>query len=213
MFAAVFAALCRDFAWHNLNINVGLSMIITTIALLVFGAVSTSLTQWKILCLATEEASYWGKASLKGWALGILAGILILGVSAFLLGIIIAVLMPGSDEASSWARPLTFAIFALPVAAALGWLGIIYFVGMFQSSILNQFTQQSSHWVRTSIKSGIVGLVVVICAIIILRTRSSPAIVFGILGGVYGMITGAITGTRLAPLLFLENGKEEVANT
>jgi len=213
MFAAIFGAICRDLAWHNLNINVGLSMAITTVAVLVFGAVSTSLSQSEILRSATDEVSGWGKMSIKGWGVGTLVGVLVFVISLLLLAVTIATLMPGSDEASSWARPLAFAILAVPVAAALAWVGIIYFVGKFQSRILDQLTQQNSHWVKTSLKGATVGLFVVLSAMLILRTRGSSIGVLGILGAIYGMITGAITGTRLTSLLSLEAEKEEVANT
>jgi len=188
-------------------------MIITIIGVLVFASVSTSFTQWNILRSTTDKISHWAKASIKGWALGSLAGLVMFGISVALSVLIIGILIPGSDEGSSWARPLTFAIVALPITASLGWLAIIYFIGVFQSKILSQLVQQNSHWVRTSIISGFVGLFVVICAMLVLRTRSSPIGVFGILGGVYGMITSAITGTRLISLLPLEVEKEEVATT
>lgn len=213
LFAAMFGAVCRDLAWNNLNINTGLSMIITIIAVLVFASVSTSLTQWKILRSATDRIGHWGKASIKGWALGTLVGILILVLFVFLALVTIDILIPGSDEASSWARSLTFAIVVFPITAGLGWLGIVYFVSVFQAKILNQLVQQNSHWVRTSIISGFIGLFVVISAMIILRTRSSSIEVFSILGGIYGMIIGTITGTRLTSLPLLEFEKEEVANT
>jgi hypothetical protein len=213
MFAAMFGAICRDLAWHNLNINVGLSIVITAVAVLVFGGVSTSITQGKILRSATDEASQWGKLSLKGWAVGTLVGGLIAVISLLLLGVTIAVLIPGSGEAASWGRPLAFAILAVPMAAALAWVGIIYFVGKFQSRILDQLTQQNSHWVKTTLKSATIGLFVVLSAMLILRTRGSSIGVLGILGAIYGMITGAITGSRLTSLLFLEAEKKEVANT
>jgi len=209
----MFGAICRDLAWHNLNINVGLSIVITAVAVLVFGGASTSITQGEILRSATDEASQWGKLSLKGWAVGTLVGGLIAVISLLLLGVTITALIPGSGEAASWARPLAFAILAVPVAAALAWVGIIYFVGKFQSRILDQLTQQNSHWVKTTLKSATVGLFVVLSAMLILRTRGSLIGVLGILGAIYGMITGAITGTRLTSLLPLKAEKKEVANT
>jgi hypothetical protein len=209
MVAALFGEACRSLAWHNLNLNIGWSMFISAITTLSFGAIATSLAQEKILHSANHEIDHWKRASLKGWLLGIGVGILIFIASALLLAVAISVLIPGSDEGSSWARPLTFAIFALPIAAIFGGLGIFYFIGVFQAKILNQLAQQNRHWVRTSIISGIVGLFVVIIALIILRTRASSTVVLGILGAIYGMITSAITGTRLTSLLSLRAEKEE----
>ena len=184
-------------------------MFIAAITMLGFGAIATSLTQGNILRSTTSELAHWERATLKGWLLGIGVGILIFVASAFLLAVAISVLMPGSDEGSSWARPLTFAIFALPIAAIFGGLGILYFIGVFQTKILNQLTEQNTHWIRTSIISGIAGFFIVICAMLVLRMLASSMIVFGILGAIYGMITGAITGTRLTSLLSFRAEKEE----
>jgi hypothetical protein len=212
MFAALFGEMCRNLAWQNLSINIGWSMFIAAITTLGFGAIATSLMQRNILRAATSEIDHWDSATLKGWLLGTGVGILIFVVSALLLAMAISVLMPGSDEGSSWARPLTFAIFALPIAAVVGGLSILYFVGVFQSKILNQLTQQNSHWIRTSIISGIVGFFAVITVMIILRTLAPPAVVFGILGAIYGMITGAITGSKLRSLLSLRVEKVELVS-
>ena len=209
MFAALFGEVCRNLAWQNLSINIGWSMFIAAITMLGFGAIATSLTQGNILRSTTSELAHWERATLKGWLLGIGVGILIFVASAFLLAVAISVLMPGSDEGSSWARPLTFAIFALPIAAIFGGLGILYFIGVFQTKILNQLTEQNTHWIRTSIISGIAGFFIVICAMLVLRMLASSMIVFGILGAIYGMITGAITGTRLTSLLSFRAEKEE----
>jgi len=215
MSAILFGVLCRDLARHTLNINSNLSTTIMIVAALFFGGVLTSLTQWRILSSATDKASQWGKASIKGWAAGAVAGILIFTIAKYLSALIIALIIPGSvEESFNWGRAIVFAFVALPIAGVVGWLSIHYVVGMFQSKILNQSTQQNSHWVKTSLFGGIIAVFVVICTVMVIsRMGSSQIAILGTLGAIYGMITGVVTGTRLAELLFSETKKEEVANT
>ena len=205
MFAALFGEVCRNLAEQNLSINIGWSLFIAAIAMLSFGVIATSLTQGNILRSVSNEIGGWEQATWQGWLLGIGVGLLIFTVSASLLAGAISLLMP----ASSLGAPVLFAILALPIAAILGGLGISYSIGVFQSKILNRLAEQNTHWIRTSFISGIAGLVVAVCGVLLLRTRASPFLVFGILGAMYGMITGAITGIRLTSLLAFGAKKEE----
>ncbi len=209
MFAALFGEVCRNLARQSLSNNIGWSIFIAAITMLGFGVIATSLTQGNILRSASNEIGGWERATWQGWLSGIGVGIPIFVVSALLLAKTLSLLMPAPGGGSSLGASVLFAILALPIAAVLGGLGILYFMGSFQAKILNQLIEQNTHWVRTSIISGVAGSLVVICAFLILRRLASPMMVFAILGAIYGMLTGAITGMRLTSLLSLRVDKEE----
>jgi hypothetical protein len=162
-----------------------------------------------------RKAGLWILATIAGWDLGLLvAAVASIPVMA-LSSLLITTIIHGSDEAASWGRAIAFYPVML-LAIGLGWIIIGIMVGWIQwLVVLRQWAEYADKWAKVTVKSWIVGLVVIaiinfaaIRIIIILGGydeiwgyRAEWFLLRPALGGIYGAIVGTATGNVIQSLI------------
>lgn len=180
----------------------------------------TSFGQWFLLCNQFPKMK-WIQATLAGWIVGI--------VACFVVGLVFYILIlfgasflsqGGNADSTSWSL-LILGMFMVPIAFAVGWVGLGIIISLFQRRVLRQIKGTSQYFWKT-IFGWILGLPAVLIAMYILqplfvvqRPNTSSEytgnyditlswLFSTVASGIYGLVVGFASGNAMQKI-FAEN--------